>query len=449
MKKLLAVIVIMMLVITAYGQEEKTKEKVGWKFGGALPAVTFDSNLGFQYGALFELYNYGDPSVYPEYLDRTYTEASRFTKGSAIYRFMYESFHIIPNTHLVLDVSYLPDKANHFYGFNGFESVFNKEWMDSESADYMTGMFYRNERNQFRIKTDLEGKIAGEHIKWSAGFAFNKFTIKSVDIDRFNKGRDDPFPQLTEMPGLFELYRDSLGIISANEADGGWVNTIKAGIAWDSRDNRPNPMKGIWTEMGIEIAPGFLWNDWGFSKFYITHRQYFTLVPEDLSLVYRLGYQNTLSGNVPFFYQSQVITSMLTGATNEGLGGSSTLRGVLKNRIIGDGFVYGNVELRWKPVYFTLFNQEIYLGVNLFYDFGIVTNTIELPDNLQSVFASNMKNYTFGDFFNPGEEAIHHCVGISILPVINRNFVIAIDFGKAFNPQDGNIGFGFGLNYLF
>ena len=186
---------------------------------------------------------------------------------------------------------------------------------------YKTGMFYRLDRNQFRIKTDIQGKLTGEHIKWSAGFAFQNFSISSVDIDRFNKGRDDPFPQVTEQPGLYEIYRDALGIISANEADGGWVNTVKAGVVWDSRDNRPNPMKGLWTEMGIEIAPGFLGNDWSFSKFYITHRQYFTLIPENLALVYRLGYQTTLTGKVPYFYQSQVITSMLTGATSEGLGG--------------------------------------------------------------------------------------------------------------------------------
>jgi hypothetical protein len=35
------------------------------------------------------------------------------------------------------------------------------------------------------------------------------------------------------------------------------------------------------------------------------------------------------------------------------------------------------------------------------------------------------------------------------MPVINRNFVIAIDIGKALNEQDGNIGFAMGLNYLF
>jgi len=459
MKKALSVLLIMMIAFSVYGQEkakkekkEKTpKEKVGWKFGGALPAVTYDNNLGFQYGALFEFFNYGKPSIYPEFLDHTYTEVSRFTKGSGIYRMMYESNHLIGKTHFTFDISYLPDKANDFYGYNGYGAVFNKDWMDDETDDYKTRMFYRQERNQFRIKADIQGKITGDHLKWAAGFGVNNFTISSVDIAKLNEGKDpeDQLPTVEEEPGLYEIYK-TLDLITADEADGGWVNTLKAGIMWDSRDNRPNPMKGIWAEMGIEYAPSFLGNDWSFSKFYATHRQYFTLIEEDLSFVYRLGYQTTLGGDVPYFYQSQVITSMLTGATSEGLGGSSTLRGVLRNRVIGEGFFFGNVELRWKPFHFKFLKQDCYLGVNAFYDFGMVTDKIDLPDNLEATFNTQFGEVqSYDNFFNEGGEKLHQSAGISILPVINRNFVIAIDIGKAFNKQDGNIGFSIGLNYLF
>ena len=448
MKKYLIVLLVSALTFLASAQEDKSK--TGWKFGGALPAISFDSNLGFQYGALVEFFNYGNPGIYPEWYDHIYAEVSRFTKGSGIYRFMFESNHIIPGIEWVADLSYLPDLANHFYGFNGYESIYNADWMDNEATAYKSEMFYRHERNQFRFKNDFLGKLSGEKLKWSAGFAFQKFDVKSVNIDKLNKGKDeDLLPSLADEPGLFELYRDSLGLISSNEADGGWVNTLKAGVVYDTRDNRPNPMKGIWTELGFEVAPEFLGNDWGFTKFYITHRQYFTLVEDNLSLVYRLGYQATLSGNTPFFYQSQMITSRLTGAFNEGLGGFSTLRGVLKNRVVGDGFALGNVELRWKPVHFTLFNKESYLGINLFYDLGMVTQKIDLPPALQATFLSEMTNYTYSDFFNPGSEKMHHCAGISIMPVWGENFVIAVDIGKSFNEQDGNIAFEIGLNYLF
>lgn len=440
-----------MLVLTVSAQEKKVK--TGWKFGGALPAVTFDSDLGFQYGALVEFFNYGDGSTYPDYFDHTYTEISHFTKGSGIYRFMYESNHLIPGVHMTTDLSYLPDQANHFYGFNGYESVFNKIWMDDKLADpeYRTRMFYRFQRNQFRFKNDFQGKLSGEHIKWSAGFAFQNFAISSVDIDKLNKGKDaaKQLPSVSAEPGLFERYQD-LNLIDANQADGGWVNTVKLGLMWDSRDNRPNPMKGLWTEAGVEIAPKFMGNDWGFSKFYVIHRQYFTLIENDLSFVYRLSYQSTLTGDVPFFYQSQVITSMLTGATNEGLGGSSTLRGVLRNRVIGDAFFLGNVELRWKPVYFKFLKQDCYLGLNAFYDFGKVTKNISLPNNLQTQFDLLYDgSETYSDFFKPGTEKFHMSAGTSIMLAMNQNFVIAIDIGKAFNEQDGNIGFSIGLNYLF
>jgi outer membrane protein assembly factor BamA len=448
MNKTIAILFISMFVSLLSAQEKKIK--TGWKFGGALPAVSFDSDLGLQYGALAEFFNYGDGSKYPEFLDHTYTEVSRYTKGSGVYRFMYESNHIIPGVHLTSDLSYLPDQANQFYGFNGYESVYNKDWMDDDLASppYRTRMFYRFERNLFRFKNDFQGKISGVHFKWSAGFAFQNFIIKSVNIDKLNKGKDVKLPSVTDQPGLFERYQ-SLGLITPNEADGGWVNTIKAGVAWDSRDNRPCPMKGIWSEIGIETSPSFLGNDWKFSRLYITHRQYFTLIEKDLSLVYRLGYQATFSGNVPFFYQSQVITSMLTGTTSEGLGGVSTLRGVLRNRVVGDGFFMANIELRWKPLYFSFLKQECYLGLDGFYDFGRVTKKIKMPDNLAATFASTFPTESFGNYFNPGKEKFHQSAGVSVMVAMNQNFVVAIDTGKAFNKQDGNIGFYIGLNYLF
>jgi outer membrane protein assembly factor BamA len=448
MKKTFLVFLLSLLVLSLSAQEKKAK--TGWNFGGALPAITFDSDLGFEYGALVDFYNYGDGSKYPDFIDHTYTEISRYTKGSGIYRFMFESRHIIPGVYWISDLSYLPDKAAPFYGFNGYESVYNKNWMDDNLASdvYRTRMFYRYQKNQFRFKNDFQGKLSGDHLKWSAGFAFQNFSVNSVDIDKLNKGKKDLLPSVDSMPGLFERYQ-TLGIIPSDEAKGGWVNTLKLGVTWDSRDNKPNPMKGLWTEIGIEAAPKFMGNNWGFSKLYIIHRQYFTLIEKNLSLVYRLGYQATISGHTPFFYESQVITSRLTGATSEGLGGSKTLRGILRDRVVGDAFFMGNIELRWKPFYFKLFKQECYLGLNGFYDFGKTTKDIKLPTNLQTTFSAKYPDENYSEYFKPGPDKFHQSAGVSVMVVYNQNFVVAIDCGKALNVQDGNIGFSIGLNYLF
>src|SRR5450759_100652 len=181
MKKTFSIFLISLLVLPVSAQEKKVK--TGWKFGGALPAISFDSDLGFQYGALVEFFNYGDGSTYPDFLDHTYTEVSHYTKGSGIYRFMFESNHIIPGVHMTSDLSYLPDQASHFYGFNGYESVYNKDWMNDKLASlpYRTRMFYRFQRNQFRFKNDFQGKLSGDHLKWSAGLAFQDFTTSSVN----------------------------------------------------------------------------------------------------------------------------------------------------------------------------------------------------------------------------------------------------------------------------
>ncbi len=446
MKKTFLVFLLSLLILSVSAQEKKVK--TGWNFGGALPAVTYDSDLGFQYGALAEFFNYGDGSKYPDFMDHTYTEISRYTKGSGIYRFMFESNHIIPGVQWISDLSYLPDQAETFYGYNGYESVYNKDWMDDKSSSYRSRMFNRFQKNQFRFKNDFQGNLSGDHLKWSAGFAFQDFTVSSVNIDKLNKGKKDKLPSIDSVPGLFERYQ-ALGIIPANEAKGGWINTLKVGITWDSRDNKPNPMKGIWTEIGIEAAPKFMGNNWGFSKLYIIHRQYFTLIEKDLSFVYRLGYQATISGHTPFFDQTEVITSRLTGATSEGLGGSKTLRGILLDRVVGDAFFMGNVELRWKPVYFKLFKQDCYLGLNGFYDFGLVTKDIKLPDNLQNTFNTLYPSAQYSDYFKSGKDKLHQSAGISVMLAMNQNFVVAIDCGKALNVQDGNIGFSIGLNYLF
>ena len=61
MKKLSLITIGILLVTGLFAQSEKEKQliKKNWNFG-ALPTVAFDSDLGFQYGALVNLYDYGD-----------------------------------------------------------------------------------------------------------------------------------------------------------------------------------------------------------------------------------------------------------------------------------------------------------------------------------------------------------------------------------------------------
>ncbi|MCL1821679.1 MAG: outer membrane protein assembly factor [Prolixibacteraceae bacterium] len=436
MKKTIVILLALFFAANVRSQEQNIKS--GWNFG-ALPAVSFDTDLGFQYGAFVNLYNYGDGSRYPKYNHSLYLEVSRYTKGSGINRFNYDSDRLIPGLQTTFDLSYLSDQVYDFYGFNGYDAVVNNDWFDQDSPDYISRTFYKYDRKLLRIKLDLQGRLTGDNFRWAAGFNLQNFKIGTVDINKLNKGKDDD-DKLPEQNGLYEKYRQ-WGIISAEEADGGFVPTLKGGLVYDTRDNRPNPMKGIWTEAVVEAAPGFLGAESSFAKVSIIHRQYFTLVPRNLSIVYRLAYQTTIAGDVPYYYQTQMITSVLTGALSEGLGGSKSLRGIYRNRVVGDGFIFGNAELRWKVAHFRFINNNFYIGMNAFTDMGQVTKKIK--------FDTSSVNLPKDNYFNSNAEKLHVSYGLGARLAMNENFIIAIDYGRATNSQDGKSGIYIGLNYLF
>ena len=151
MKRILLLFLFFSFVHNLSAQDQDVKE--GWNFG-ALPAITFDTDLGFQYGGLINLYDYGDGSGYPNYNHSIYLEWSRFTKGSGINRFYYDSDELIPGIQTSVDISYLSDRAYDFYGFNGYDAVVNDDWFDDEAPTevYKTRMFYKYDRKMFRLK---------------------------------------------------------------------------------------------------------------------------------------------------------------------------------------------------------------------------------------------------------------------------------------------------------
>jgi hypothetical protein len=322
----------------------------------------------------------------------------------------------------------MTDQMMDFYGFNGYQTIYD------DNLSKSTRHFYKNERNMFRVKADFQGSFGESKFGWVAGYTFYNFAIDTVNIKKL---------ELNPVAGgtLFQRYIKN-GLISNEESDGGSINYLKLGFKYDSRDQRASPMKGIWTEAVIQTAPGFV-NEFAHTKFALIHRQYFTLA-KDMSLAYRIDYQTTLgNSHVPFYAQPLLITSFLTGATNQGLGGKSSLRGILRNRIVGDAVGFGNFEFRYKFVRFEWLKQNFYVGTNIFFDSGMIINPIEIPTSL----TATEKNELYLTDYESGK--FHSAAGIGLKIGWNENFIISADYGKAFNKQDGNSGMYIGLNYLF
>jgi len=427
MKKFLIILFSIYIAFNLFSQEKK---KTGFGFG-ALPAVSFDSDLGFQYGAIVNLYHYGAGSRFPKYDHSLYLEYSRYTKGSSIARMMYDSDKLIPKIRTTIDIAYLGDRAMDFYGFNGYQSIYKPEYLEEKE----TRFFYKNDRNMFRAKADFQGEFGTTKFGWVAGYTFYNFEMDSVHYTKLGSE--------TQERTLYQHYRD-WGLIEEEEAKGGNINYLKLGVKYDSRDQRACPMKGIWTEAVIQTAPKFINKTYPHTQLALIHRQYFTLIPNDMSVAYRIDYQTTIGGGyVPYYAQPLVITSFLTAAYSQGLGGKTSIRGVLRNRVVGDAFAFGNFEWRWKFVRFELWKQNFYIGTNAFFDTGVILKPIEM--DLTNVPLADKERY-FGEY---EKGKFHSALGAGLKIGWNENFVISVDFGKALNKQDGNSGFYVGLNYMF
>ncbi len=441
MKNMIVVMLVLLLSVCLFAQKEDIT-KTGWNFG-LLPVVAYNTDLGFQYGILFNFVNFGDGSNYPNYNQKVYVEASQYTKGSGIYRVYYDSYTLIPGIRFIGDLSYLPDRTYSFFGYNGYESVYNKSWITQDEPGYKSRTFYAYDRDFLRIKADFQGKIRGNTLRWAAGIAGRNFNIGSVDIDKLNKGQDeeDKLPSLEEQPGLYEKYID-WGLIPDDEKNGGFITSLKAGIIYDTRDVVSDPSKGMWSEATLVTSPTFLGSDFSFTKINLTHRQYLTVLPRTLVFAYRLGYQATIAGKTPFFYLPFIEPSELVAAKSEGLGGAQYNRGIMRNRMIGEAIAYGNFEFRLKFWRFTVAKQNIYLGTNLFLDAGQVLTPYDYGDVDTGSEDENV-------YFKKDAEKMHYSTGLGLKIAMNQNFIISVDYGMALDEQDGDSGLYILLNYLF
>lgn len=438
------------ICVAQESEQKEEKIKDGWTFG-AVPVVAYDSDLGFKYGALANFYNYGKPSSYPEYLQSIYVEISRTTKGSGINQIAFDSEHMFPNNpiRITADLSYLTEQALDFYGFNGYQSAYISDFEndDQNNSLYKSRMYYRMERKMIRLAADFSGNLYNDKLKWLAGFAHINHKLGSVDIDALNDGKDkdELLPSIDSVPGLYDEYVQ-WGLIPKKEADGGKINYLKLGVIYDSRDNEANPMKGLWSEVVIVTAPRFLDNyENDYTQLSLTHRQYFTLIQNKLSFAYRLGYQSTIAGNTPFYMLPYLNFSYNPSISVEGLGGAKSIRGVLRNRVVGDAIAFSNLEFRWKFIKTVIKNQNLYIALSGFSDFGQVLQETKVDKSkLPKDGSIDLENY-----FDQDNDKLHVSYGLGLHFALNENFIVAFDYGLAADKRDGSSGLYIGMNFLF
>lgn len=490
MKKILFVFVFVFVAVGTLSAKRKDKPqevdslgnkiKTGWNFG-ILPSVAYDADRGFQGGLLGNVYFYGDGSQYPEYIHSLYFEGAYSTKHNGIARVHYDSKYLIPNHRVTLDALYVPDAMCDFFGFNGYQSIYHNDWAFwKKNADkmpnreaYQSRMYYKYRRDLVRVAGDFEGTI-WKDIRWNAGLGVLGYIVDRCDVDMLNgkKEFDPETPRWDQKPldpsvkGLYEKYCD-WGLISEDEKRGGWHPYLRGGFSYDTRDKRQGPNSGIYADAFVTYSAAFnaaygqqAAAGYNHLQLNLTFRHYVPCYRDKngqnrITFAYRLGTQNLIAGRSPFYMQNYLNTQFIQRMFYEGLGGGNSIRGMMANRILANGFAYANIEFRFRVVNFDIKRQHFFIGLNPFFDMGIVTQPIPLAEldyqGTGMTLEQRMKDptinpecpdgYELGDYFSSldgrsgGVYRPHMTAGIGLKVGMNENFVLSADWAMPVNEK--------------
>ncbi len=478
MKKILTVLVLGLFILNASAQEiVKTGINVG-----PLPTIGYNSDLGWHYGLMSDIFWYGDGSTYPEYVWKLNVEASWYSKGNSVYHAFFDSKYLIPGVRMSLDLSFFGNKTSSFYGFNGGSSLFvdaldqitnekNKKYSFSEQGQG----FYLMKRNILRGMALFQGRFGQSHWGWAGGLTFLGITTGHAEnkgLAGYDKKAGHPATDLS----LYDLYVKH-GFIPKAEEFGGKHLEAKVGVVYDTRDHENNPSKGTNLEVVLYGSPDILngrsqADRTNYLKLSLQFKQFFTLVPDKLVFGGRIAFQGLLAGRTPSYMLQTLQVINFKQLNPEGLGSATTVRGSLFNRLQGESFAWTNLELRWSFARFTLFNQNFILATNPFFDMGMILKPYKPASADFSGFAADntlvnkitgktdnsIVEYVASDFYKEEKQKLHMSAGIGLHVIMNQNFNVNFEFGKIFfdgqkfgwkNNDGAGLGINIGLQYIF
>lgn len=423
--------------------------KTGWNFG-PLPIVGYNTDLGFQYGACVDIFNYGDGSKYPKYDYKMNLELSTYTKGSGVIRFYGDYNNLIAKSKLFVDIAYFIDKKFNFYGFNGYVSpYFNDIAVIKNNNSFNVihdapSAFYVMRRNQFRFNLCLQHPInSWKHLYYGVGLSYFNYDTGRLRISKYDN-------QIT----LYELYCKS-GLIRSDETEGGNVIQLKLALIYNSKNHDNDPTKGIYFETSFTGVPDII-DSKGYNHitFNAVWQHYIPVYKDELIFSYRIVAQNVIVGKIPYYAMINTNILFYKKMTTDAMGGSNSVRGINRNGVIGKGFVWFNAELRWRIFGFRFVNQNWVIGINPFFDAGMVTQRFRFEEQ-KTAWKEIVNDYGLNNsdkdlIYSNKSEGVHSSAGCGLKIIMNQNFIVSVDTAKALDSRDGDkLKVYVGFNFLF
>ena len=458
---------------TATDSNKQTVKK-GWNFA-PFPSIGFNSDTGFQIGALCEIFDYGDGSTFPGYRHKFNVDLSWTTKDQVKLHFFYDSKYLIPKVRLTAAATYILAQMSPFMGFNGSAAPYFEHFASGKKQENRVAM-YNIKRNSMRVMADFQGDITSPKFRWAAGIAYWWYDIQDITLKKKGAPAYDTTPnEYLTMQGinsasLWQLYQKA-GLIHANEANGGHHIELKAGLVYDSREHEADPSRGIWAELYAFGSPDILngrgKDGYSYLNLAAHFRQYVPVWKDKITFAYHLAYQGNVAGKAPYYTLQNINTLYLRQIVSDGLGSINTVRGVPYNSVIGNGYAWANVEMRFKLVSFRFIKQNFYIATNPFFDMGACVQPYRLEEMRSVLTNDNLSQAEKNLIYTGQKEKLHMSAGLGLKLVMNRSFILSAEVAVPLNTNvytNTNLsvpvlalttkrtyspGVNIGLNYIF
>jgi outer membrane protein assembly factor BamA len=307
-----------------------------------LPAVNFDSDEGFGYGALLQYYDYGTGDAQP-YRFSLQPTVFLTTRGRRDVVLFLDAPHLLPGGwRLGASVAREQQQATPYYGIGN--STVNDTMRTRGANPY----FYRFGRTVLRGSADVQHTIGIPALRMLLGVGTRTVTVRPVPYDSGTSLLAQTFGSAATRPATDSRY-------------------ARVGLVLDTRDREIGPHSGNWSELLVQRVQKVLGGSEEYTRITGSVRQYVPL-GSSLTFAQRVVAQ-TVRGNPSV---SDIFIVQSSFRDDEVLGGASSLRGIPKNRYAGKGVAFSNSELRWSAAQFRALGRPVGVVLSGFVDAGRV-----------------------------------------------------------------------------
>jgi hypothetical protein len=351
-----------------------------------IPQIGIDPDTGFNFGMGVTLFNNGKATspffrITP-YRQQIETTVVATTGGLLQVRNFLDSLYTFESPWRVRsEFEYYHNPSNYYFGignagqqlvFPGTGQVFDNYDAYNDALKVETGGGANSRYSQYGYtrlswKAQAEYQLLGGYLRPLFGLQVGHVWITDYtggQVDAVNaQGQDVKAIQNTTHLRADCDAGDAIGCGGGNDF------YVKLGMAFDSRNFEPNPSSGIFWSVISELSPKFLGSAFNYGRLQTTIRAFGKVLDmhkQRIVLAGRFLYSWQF-GDVPFYSMN---TLAFADRDWTGLGGFRSLRGYAQDRYIGPVYMLANAELRYTFMDFTIWNQNIRLGIKPFIDAG-------------------------------------------------------------------------------